>query len=68
MSGPLGLEVGRKRIDLLFDHDDIQRRLAYRKPPAAPECGYASLYRKHVLQAPRSCDFDFQVGPSKRAG
>ncbi len=61
------LSVSRKRIDLEVDPDEIQRRLASWRPPASPERGYAALYRKHVLQAPQGCDFDFLVGQSKQA-
>jgi dihydroxy-acid dehydratase len=64
----IALSVSRKRIDLLVDPGEIQRRLATWRPPVSPERGYASLYRQHVLQAPQGCDFDFLVGPSRQAG
>jgi dihydroxy-acid dehydratase len=55
----IALSVARKHIDLLVDEQEVQRRLASVKPPAVPERGYASLYRRTVLQAPGGCDFDF---------
>jgi dihydroxy-acid dehydratase len=58
------LSVANKRIDLLVDDAEIRRRLADWKPPPAPTRGYASLYRKTVLQAPEGCDLDFLVGAS----
>ena len=58
----IALSVGRKRLDLLVDTQDIQQRLSAWTPPPMPERGYASLYRQHVLQAPQGCDFDFLVG------
>ena len=57
------LSVSRKRIDLLIDEDEIARRLADWTPPPKPARGYASLYRRSVLQAPQGCDFDFLLGP-----
>jgi dihydroxy-acid dehydratase len=55
----IALSVARKHIALLVDEQEVQRRLASVKPPAVPERGYASLYRRTVLQAPGGCDFDF---------
>jgi dihydroxy-acid dehydratase len=68
MGGPLAavqngdriaLSVERKRIDLLVDEAEIQRRLAGFTPPPAPARGYRALFRRSVLQAPQGCDFDF---------
>jgi len=53
------LSVARKRIDLLVDDAEIQRRLAAVTPPPMPRRGYKQLYRKTVLQAEAGCDFDF---------
>jgi dihydroxy-acid dehydratase len=58
----IALSVAGKRLDLLVDAREIERRLAARKPAAVPERGYAALYRRSVLQAPMGCDFDFLVG------
>jgi len=55
----IALSVARKRVDLLVDESEVKRRLASFTPPPAPQRGYASLYRRHVLQAPDGCDFDF---------
>jgi dihydroxy-acid dehydratase len=53
------LSVREKRIDLLVDDAEIQRRLAGHVPPPMPVRGYQSLYRRTVTQAPDGCDFDF---------
>ena len=53
------LSVRARRIDLLVEADEIARRLADRRPPAAPARGYRALYARSVLQAPDGCDFDF---------
>ena len=53
------LSVAERRIDLLVEPDEIQRRLAGHEPPPKPRRGYKALYRKTVLQAPLGCDFDF---------
>jgi len=71
IGGPLGavrngdrirLSVAEKRIDLLVDDAEIQRRLAGFTPPPAPTRGYKALYRRSVTQAPEGCDFDFLAG------
>ena len=55
----IALSVAQKRIDLNVDAQEIGRRLAAWVPPVAPGRGYALLYRRSVLQAPRGADFDF---------
>jgi dihydroxy-acid dehydratase len=55
------LSVSAKRIDLLVEPAEIQRRLASFVPPPPPARGYKSLYHRAVLQAPDGCDFDFLV-------
>ena len=71
IGGPLGavrngdrirLSVAAKRIDLLVDDAEIQRRLADFVPPPKPKRGYKALYRNTVTQAPEGCDFDFLAG------
>ena len=61
----IALSVSRKRLDLLVDEREVERRLASWVPPAKPERGYAALYRNSVLQAPAGCDFDFLVGAAR---
>ena len=56
------LSVAAKRIDLLVDPAEIQRRLAGFAPPPVPSRGYKALYRRTVTQAPEGCDFDFLAG------
>ena len=56
------LSVAAKRIDLLVDPAEIQRRLAGFAPPPIPARGYKALYRRTVTQAPEGCDFDFLAG------
>ncbi len=62
------LSVAERRIDLLVDEAEIARRLGERagagEPLAAASSGrgYDLLYRNHVLQADRGCDFDFLRG------
>jgi dihydroxy-acid dehydratase len=58
----IALSVANKRIELLVDAAEIERRLASWSPPPAPARGYAALYRRSVLQAPQGCDFDFLLG------
>ncbi|HEX4177195.1 MAG TPA: IlvD/Edd family dehydratase, partial [Rhizomicrobium sp.] len=57
------LDVEARRIELLIDHAELERRLAARKalPPQhqLPSRGYARLFEQCVLQADQGCDFDF---------
>jgi dihydroxy-acid dehydratase len=70
--GPLGLvrsgdrirmSVEKRRLDLLVDDAELDRR---RKARTAPEAngdsrGYGRLFHDRVLQAPDGCDLDFLV-------
>ena len=71
VGGPLGtvrngdrirLSVADKRIDLLVDEAEVNRRLTDFVPPPVPARGYKALYRRTVTQAPEGCDFDFLTG------
>jgi len=53
------LSIAEKRIDLLVDATEIERRLAAIKRLPSPARGYKALYRRTVLQAGAGCDFDF---------
>jgi dihydroxy-acid dehydratase len=60
------LDVPARRLDLLVDGAELNRRLGtlevVRPPRPTPGGGYRSLYRAHVLQADEGCDFDFLRG------
>jgi dihydroxy-acid dehydratase len=53
------LSIAEKRVDLLVDPAEIERRLKDFVPPPAPKRGYKALYRTTVLQAEGGCDFSF---------
>ena len=59
----ISLDVEGRRIELLIDDAELQRRLAAWKasPPhrERPARGYARLFEDCVLQADQGCDFDF---------
>jgi dihydroxy-acid dehydratase len=59
----IGLDVEARKIELLIDDSELQRRLSAWKllPPRRPVAtrGYAKLFEEHVLQADQGCDFDF---------
>jgi dihydroxy-acid dehydratase len=59
----ISLDVEGRRIELLIDDAELQRRLAAWKasPPhrEKPVRGYARLFEDCVLQADQGCDFDF---------
>jgi L-arabonate dehydrase len=56
------LNVPARRLNLLVDEGEIQRRLADWKAPTLPGGGYKRLYVEHVNQADKGCDLDFLVG------
>lgn len=53
------LDVDQRRVDLLVDESELERRRALWKPPQAPERGYRRLYAERVQQAHLGADFDF---------
>jgi dihydroxy-acid dehydratase len=54
------LSAREKRIDLLADAAELDRRRLAQRPVSEPaKRGYASLYQRHVLSAREGCDFDF---------
>ncbi len=71
IGGPLGLvrtgdsiklDVPNRRLDLLVDDDELERRRAAWTPPEPHEGsdrGYLKLYLDHVQQADEGVDFDF---------
>lgn len=69
------LDVEGRRIELLIDEAELERRLAAleQSPPhrEPPRRGYAKLFEDSVLQADQGCDFGFLLRdgapiPSKR--
>ncbi|MGB7300851.1 MAG: IlvD/Edd family dehydratase [Burkholderiaceae bacterium] len=71
IGGPLGLvqtgdqimlSVSQRRLDMLVEADELERRRAALKAPAlrdGDQRGYRKLYLQSVLQAEHGCDFDF---------
>lgn len=56
------LDVPGRRLELLVDSAELERRKTEWRPPVIRGRGYEWLYRKHVLQADEGCDFDFLTG------
>jgi dihydroxy-acid dehydratase len=64
------LDVEARRMELLIDEQELERRLAAWKaspPRNLPTRGYARLFEDCVLQADEGCDFNFLLreGPSE---
>jgi dihydroxy-acid dehydratase len=67
--GPLGLvrngdrillSVKRRRIELLVDDAEMQKRARTAvPPPPTPERGYAKMFAEQILGADEGCDFGF---------
>ena len=58
------LDLDGRRIDLLVDEAELERRReawTAPAPPAGADRGYLNLYLRSVLQADEGCDFDFLV-------
>jgi dihydroxy-acid dehydratase len=54
------LDVASRKLQLLIDEAELQKRRAEWKPqPAHYQRGFGALYAAHVTQADRGCDFDF---------
>ncbi len=74
IGGPLALvrdgdqvrvDVAARRIDLLVDDAELERRRAeWQPPPSEYIRGWPKLYREHVLQADRGADLDFLALPA----
>lgn len=62
------LDVSARRLDLLVDDAELERRRAAWRPPQPPaERGWVRLYSEHVLQADQGADLDFLTGGSGSA-
>ena len=62
------LDVAGRRIDLLVDDAELQRRQDALVAPAAPDWarrGYAYLFNETITQADEGCDFDFMSRDGK---
>jgi L-arabonate dehydrase len=59
------LDVQERRLDLLVDERELERRREAWEPPARKDArGYRRLYEDNVLQANEGCDFAFLRGRS----
>ena len=59
------LDVEERRLDLLVDEAELERRRETWHPPEKKdERGYRRLHEDHVLQANEGCDLDFLRGRS----
>lgn len=57
---PIRLDVPGRRLDLLVDEAELERRRNSRTPRPAPYArGYGRLFAQHITQANEGCDFDF---------
>jgi dihydroxyacid dehydratase/phosphogluconate dehydratase len=57
------LDTAERRLDVLVDEAELERRRASWEPPSRKdERGYRLLHADHVLQANEGCDFDFLRG------
>lgn len=56
----VALDVEARTLDMQVSDEELARRRAAWKPPAARfERGYGWMFSKHIMQADRGCDFDF---------
>ena len=53
------LDVPGRRIDLLVDDAELERRRAEFRPPAKPARGWGRLFAESVVQAHEGADLDF---------
>lgn len=59
------LDVPNRRLDMLVDEAELdRRRAAWKEPPPLYGRGYGMLFQRTVTQADKGCDFDFlEHGP-----
>lgn len=58
----ISLDIAARRLDLLLDPAELERRRAEWRPPAPRHRrGWPALFDEHVLQAPEGADLDFLV-------
>jgi dihydroxy-acid dehydratase len=56
---PVRLDVPRRRLDLLVEEAEVERRrAAWTPPPPRYARGWTALHLAHVRQADEGCDFD----------
>lgn len=56
----ISLDLAERRIDLMVDAAELERRkAAWVPPPSMRQRGWVGLHQKHVLPASDGCDFDF---------
>ncbi len=54
------LDVNAGVLEVLLSREELESRAAKWSPPVfSDRRGWPYLYRKHVMQAPQGCDFDF---------
>jgi len=62
------LDVPNRRLDLLVDNREVQRRLSETPVPRSHyRRGYGWLFTQHILQADQGCDFDFLLADPQHA-
>ncbi|WP_442806084.1 IlvD/Edd family dehydratase [Streptomyces sp. NBC_01257] len=60
---PVRLDVPGRRLDMLVEDEEIERRRAVWEQPKPPATrGWTRLYTEHVTQADTGADLDFLVG------
>jgi dihydroxy-acid dehydratase len=62
------LDVARRRIELLVDDAELDKRRRALPPVKTPDWarrGYAHLFHESILQADEGCDFDFMTEKGK---
>jgi len=59
------LDVLGRRIDLMVDEEELERRREEWRPPVSQHSrGWPALYQQHVLDAAHGCDFDILTPPA----
>src|SRR5579871_5921211 len=63
----IALDVEARKIDVLIDAPELEKRRAALKLPTADwaKRGYAHLFNETILQADEGCDFDFMRAQGK---
>jgi len=59
------IDIDARRLDMLVDDAELERRRKAFRPRPAPARGYEQMFVQHIQQAHDGCDFDYLAGTER---